>query len=148
MPKYAPHIIGDVYLFLWREGAVLLSRRFQTGYQDGQYSVPEGHLNGAEEARAAIIREAREEIGIELQLADLEVTNVMHVYSVDHERVSFFVGAERWRGEPRNIEPDKCDELRWCDPRALPTNTVALVRRALQNYAERRFYDSVGWAAD
>lgn len=94
MTRYQPHIIGEVYLFLRHEGRVLLSRRFQTGYEDGKYSVPAGHMEGNEEVRAALIREAREEIGIELALDDLAVVGVMHSRS-DSERVSFFVLAER-----------------------------------------------------
>lgn len=144
MPRYQPHIIGEVYLFLRYEGRVLLSRRFQTGYEDGKYSVPAGHMEGHEEVRAALIREAREEIGIELTLEDLAVVGVVHSRS-DSERVSFFVLAERWRGEVRNMEPDKCDDLAWFDPNALPPNMVPLVRRALENLAAGRFYDSVGW---
>ena len=144
MSRYQPHIIGEVYLFLRDEGRILLSRRFQTGYEDGKYSVPAGHMEGDEEVRAALMREAREEIGIELTLEDLAVVGVVHSRS-DSERVSFFVLAERWRGEVRNMEPDKCDDLAWFEPNALPPNTVPLVRRALENLAAGRFYDSVGW---
>jgi 8-oxo-dGTP diphosphatase len=144
MPRYQPHIIGEVYLFLRHEGRVLLSRRFQTGYEDGNYSVPAGHMEGNEEVRAALIREAREEIGIELTLDDLAVIGVVHSCS-DSERVSFFVLAERWRGEVRNMEPHKCDDLAWFEPSALPPNIVPLVRRALENLSAGRFYDSMGW---
>jgi ADP-ribose pyrophosphatase YjhB (NUDIX family) len=144
MPRYRPHIIGEVYLFLRHESRVLLSRRFQTGYEDGNYSVPAGHMEGNEEVRAALIREAREEIGIELTLDDLTVVGVVHSRS-DSERVSFFVLVEQWRGEVRNMEPHKCDDLAWFAPNALPPNIVPLVRRALENFLAGRFYDSMGW---
>ena len=114
------------------------------GYEDGNYSVPARHMEGNEEVRAAPIREAREEIGIELKLDDLAVVGVVHSRS-DSERVSFFVLVEHWRGEVRNMEPHKCDDLAWFEPNALPPNIVPLVRRALENLLAGRFYDSMGW---
>ena len=47
-------LVAAVHLFLIRDGKVLLLRRFNTGYEDGQYSVIAGHLDGDEEATAAL----------------------------------------------------------------------------------------------
>ncbi|HLN63583.1 MAG TPA: NUDIX domain-containing protein [Symbiobacteriaceae bacterium] len=137
-------IIPAVHLFLVRGDEVLLLRRFNTGYEDGNYSVPAGHLDGGEEVKSAAIREAAEEIGVTIDPADLAVAGVMHRLS-DSERVDFFVATARWSGMVANMEPDKCDELRWCHLDALPANTVPYVRRALQNYREQRWFDSFGW---
>ena len=35
-----------VYLVLIEDGKILLSRRFNTGFEDGNYSLPSGHLDG------------------------------------------------------------------------------------------------------
>jgi 8-oxo-dGTP diphosphatase len=133
-----------VHLFLVRGGEVLLLRRFRTGYEDGNYSVPAGHLDGGEEVVTAAIREAREEIGITLAPEDVSVIGVMHRRSKG-ERIDFFVTATRWSGEITNCEPNKCDELRWCRLDALPANTIPYIRRALDNYATSRWFDSFGW---
>ena len=119
-------------------------RRYNTGYQDGNYSVVAGHLNGGERVTAAAIREAREEVGIQIQAEDLEVVGVMHRLS-DDERIDFFLAASSWSGKVSNEEPQKCDRLIWSDLDELPVNVVPYVRRALDNYRSGRWFDSFGW---
>ena len=137
-------LVSAVHLFLLRDGQMLLLRRFQTGYEDGNYSVVAGHLEGNETVVAAAVREVREEVGIELAPNDVRVVGVMHRRSTD-VRVDWFVACERWSGEVRNAEPTKCDDLRWADPEALPPNTIPYVRRAIDNFRAGRWFDSFGW---
>jgi 8-oxo-dGTP diphosphatase len=136
--------ISAVHLFLVRENRILLLRRFNTGYEDGNYSVPAGHLDGREHVIEAASREAREEIGVEISPHDIEVVGVTHRMSSD-ERIDFFVTCTRWTGEPDNLEPGKCDKLRWADLDALPDNVIPYVRRAIENYQAGRWFDAIGW---
>ncbi len=122
---------------------MLLLRRFNTGYEDGRYSVPAGHLDGNETVVAAI-REAREEVGVTIAPADLAVVGVMH-RKTDAERIDFFAAATRWVGDPHNCEPHKCDHLLWADLDRLPRNVIPYVRRALENHRAGRWFDSFGW---
>lgn len=70
-------LIVAVHLFLVHERKIPLSRRYNTGYADGQYSVIAGHLDGHEEVKIAMAREAHEEAGIEIAPGDLEVVGVV-----------------------------------------------------------------------
>ena len=134
-----------VHLFLIRDGKVLLLRRFNTGYEDGKYSVIAGHLEGDEEIKTAAIREAQEEVGIEISPLDLRVVGVMHRKSND-ERIDFFLVATSWSGEITNREPDRCDQLAWFDLDELPQNVIPYVGRALDNYRRGNWFDSFGWS--
>ena len=133
-----------VHLLFIRKGRVLLSRRFQTGYRDGDYSVPAGHLDGGETVTRAAIREAREEVGLVLSPANLAFACVIH-RSEDDERVDFFLRMNHWQGQPINTEPHKCDDLRWFKLAQLPENMVPYVRRGIHNALSGVPFDEYGW---
>jgi len=129
-----------VHLFFLRENQILISRRFNTGFRDGEYSVPAGHLDGGETVMEAGVREAKEEVGVELNVNDMVFSSVMHRIE-DDERVDFFVHVHKWQGEPFNAEPDKCDDLRWVEINNLPANTVPYVKQALMNHLNNIPFD-------
>lgn len=135
-----------VHLFLVRGDEVLLLRRFNTGYEDGNYSVIAGHLDGDEPVLAAMYREAREEAGIDLDPASTNVVGAMHRQSGDSERIDFFVACSRWTGEVRNLEPEKCDDLRWVPVDALPANTIPYVAAAIAAWQRDEWFTSFGWS--
>ena len=139
---------ASVHLFLLRAGPrgqqVLLLQRAYTGYEDGNYSVIAGHLDGGETVIAAIAREAHEEAGITVVPGDLAVVGVMHCWEGD-EYVHFFLTAATWQGTIVNAEPNKCDELSWHDLDNLPANVIPYVRQALANYRRGVWFDSFGW---
>jgi ADP-ribose pyrophosphatase YjhB (NUDIX family) len=137
-------LTSAVHLFFIRDGKVLLLRRFNTGYEDGNYGVVAGHLDGGEQVTAAAIREAREEVGVRVSPEAIEVVGVMHRKS-DDERVDFFLAVRAWLGQVVNREPHRCDQLVWFDLDDLPRNVIPYLRRALENYREGRWFDSVGW---
>lgn len=137
-------LIGAVHLFLRRGEEVLLLRRFHTGYEDGNYSVPAGHLDGGETVTQAARREAREECGVDIAAEDLRVVGVMHRQS-DDERVDFFVETRRWTGRIVNAEPNKCDDLSWHRLDTLPSNMIPYVRQALNQAAQGVWYAEYGW---
>jgi len=141
-----PSFKSAVHLFLIRDGKILLLRRYNTGYEDGNYSVVAGHLNGGEKIITAAIREAKEEVGIDIQEKDVEIVQMMHRISND-ERIDFFVSVSAWQGEITNHEPDKCDDLSWFPLDRLPENTIPYVRQAIQNYREGIPFTSFGWEA-
>jgi 8-oxo-dGTP diphosphatase len=137
-------LLTAVHLFLLHDKHILLLRRYNTGYADGQYSSVAGHLDGNEQVKEAMIREAREEAGIELAEQDIQVVGVMHRKAAQ-ERIDFFLTATSWSGEIVNNEPDKCDQLAWFPLDNLPENTIPYIKRAIENYQQGKWFDSFGW---
>lgn len=133
-----------VHLFITQDNQILLLRRYNTGYEDGNYSVVAGHLNGGEKIIAAAIREAKEEVGINIREKDIEIVQMMHRIA-ENERIDFFVTVSSWQGKITNNEPDRCDDLSWFPLDQLPENTIPYVRQAIKNYQANIPFSSFGW---
>ena len=137
--------IPAAYLFLMKEGKILVARRTNTGYQDGNYQVPAGHVEEGEVPAQAMAREAKEEIGIDIDPSDAEFVHVSYRPKHDEtgDRVDFFFKVEKWSGEVTNMEPNKCDDLKWISPNELPSNMTLHVRKAIQSMLEKRFFEEI-----
>jgi len=134
-----------VHLFLLKGKNILLLKRFNTGYEDGNYSVIAGHLDGNEDVYAAIIREANEEAGIKIELKDLKIIQVMHRKKLDEERIDYFFICKKWSGDIKNIESDKCSELKWYSVKNIPENTIEYIKYAIKNYLNKNNFTLFGW---
>lgn len=129
-------LIPAVYLVLRKGSEVLLLRRANTGYQDGNYGLVSGHSEGGETAKSAMIREAKEEAGITIGSKHLSFVHVAHRLrqtEPSQERIDIFFETTQWDGEIINVEPEKCDDLSWFPIDDLPTNTIPFVRRVLSD---------------
>jgi len=133
-----------VYLLPIRDGKILLSRRFNTGWMDGKYSLIAGHLDGNETVFEAMIREALEEAKIIVDKDDLVPATVIHRKS-EVEYVDFFFVVEKWKGEPIINEPNKCDALEWFPLDNLPDNLLPYIREAIKNYENKIAFFESGW---
>jgi len=141
--RFKPY--AAAYLIMEKDGQVLLLRRFNTGYQDGNYSLVAGHLDGGETAKQCIVREAMEEAGIAINLTDLAVVHVMHRLSPSREYFDIYLRTEKWNGDITNMEPHKCDDLKWRRLDSLPDNMLPEVRFALEKVCRNISYSEFGW---
>lgn len=138
-------LIGDVHLLLIdQQGRALFGRRVNTGYQDGAYHLPSGHLEAGESMVAALVREAKEEIGLTISAEAVRFAHVMH-NSSSGGRVAFFFLVQDWDNDPANMEPDKCDDLAWFSLDALPDRMIPYCREAMQHIAAERQFSVYGW---
>ena len=119
-----------VHVLFERDSRVLLMRRAGTGFFDGLYSLPGGHVEEGESVGMTAHREMAEELGVTLAPDAVALLGVVHRRS-DTNRIDFFLRAAAWSGEPSIAEPERCDDLRWCAPDALPDAVVPYIREAL-----------------
>lgn len=135
-----------VYLMLIKDGNILLVRRFNTGWQDGKYSLISGHIDGGETVKQTMVREAKEEAGINLDPRNLHVVRTMHRKSNDNlEYIDFFLTADKWQGKPQIIEHDKCDDMKWFPLKNLPKILLPHIRQAIKNYFNKVSFSELGF---
>ncbi len=152
MSKPRFNFYSAVYLIVRKENKVLLARRFNTGWMDGKYTLPAGHIDGNETAQMAMSREAKEEINLTILPKDLFVVHTMHRKSVlesdsDNGREYFdlFLEANKFTGKPEIKEPNKCDNLDWFPIDSLPENTLDYVKIALKLISEGQHHSNFGF---
>ncbi len=139
-----------VYLILIKDGRVLLLHRFNTGWSDGKYAMIGGHVDGDESVTDAMIREAKEEAGIELDKERMRVAHTMHRKSAHSglEYIDFFLIADAWKGEPKNMEPHKSDGLEWFPLDDLPADILPHVKLGIENSLKGIGFSEFGWNGD
>lgn len=137
-------LVVDVHLFLVKEGRILLLLRKNTGYADGKYHVPAGHLEAGETVIDALIREAEEEVGVRMKPEDVRLAHVMHNKD-GGGRMGWFFEVRRWEREVENREPEKHGEIGWFEFGDLPEEMVDYAREAIKCYRKGEVFSEFGW---
>jgi 8-oxo-dGTP pyrophosphatase MutT (NUDIX family) len=129
-----------------REGKIALLLRSNTGFSDGLFGLPSGHVDGGETLIEAVSRELTEELGIKPLKNALNLQHVLHRLKPNGtERLDFFFRCTAWEGKARNREPHKHGGLVWKLPHQLPENMVAYHRQGLLESSVGRPLSFWGW---
>ena len=107
---------------------------------DGKYDMAcSGHLELGESISMAVIREAKEEIGIDIEEKDVQLVSVVHPYQ--EEYINLFFSAKTYKGTPQIMEKEKCDDLRWFKIDDLPDNTIEKIKQVIKCIESGIIYD-------
>ncbi|MEU1959410.1 NUDIX domain-containing protein [Nocardia sp. NPDC019375] len=145
MPMADRHLV-DVHILLVRDDKLLLTQRRGDMFA-GQWHLPSGKLDAGEPITTAAAREAREEIGVLIDPADLGFVHAVHAAGSGPEpRLGLFLQARRWIGEPVNREPDKCAAVRWFPIDDLPDNLIEYPAVGIRAFLDGRApFSEHGW---
>jgi len=120
---------------------ILLHRRQNTGYQDGKWDIAgSGHVDNNETAQAALIRECKEELGIDVKPDDITFVHLSHRLSKDRTYYDIYFAVSVFSGTPSIMEPNKCSELKWFSVDKLPHEIIECRKQDIQNYLEKIQY--------
>lgn len=127
----------SVYVLIINNGRLLMLKRHNTGCDDGNYTVPSGHVELNEHIALAAIREVKEEVNIDIELNSLK--NICTMQRIDlkcsgYTYIDFFYLCRSYYRTPENNEIDKCSDVRWFKLNDLPLNIVGHVDTVIQYY--------------
>lgn len=141
--RYLSKIGVDIFLEREKEKTgekeILMLKRQGTGYCDGDYDLPGGHLEKNEDIFDGMIRETKEEIGIILAREEMEILHIYHRYKSG--MLKFVFKVNKYEGEPINEEPDKCEKIEWININNLPENIVPSIKIELENIKAKIYYE-------
>ncbi len=113
---------------------ILLLKRKSTGFSDEKYGLIGGHVEKNEDVKTAVIRETKEETNIDIAMEDIEFISVMNrKVDEDTEYIDFIFKAKKWRGNVKNMEPNKCSEIIWCKANQLPIDIIDFEKYIINN---------------
>jgi 8-oxo-dGTP diphosphatase len=129
--------VGVGAIIVNEDGEVFMARRGKKATNErGMWEFPGGKVEFGEKLKDAVRREIKEEFDIEIEVIDL-LDVVDHILPDEGQHwVSPSYVCRLVAGEPRIVEPDKCDEICWYRIDALPENITKATEVNAGDYRE------------
>ncbi len=127
------HTLAPYALVLLRkeDKISLLQRSLQAKFAPDCFSIIGGSVEQNETFRQAVLREAREEVGVTIAEQDLYFVHVFYRKGTVSELVACVFECRVWQGEPYNREPEKHNVLQWFAIDQLPEKMIPAHRGVL-----------------
>ena len=116
-----------IHLLITDGEKILIQKRKGTKLWPGYYALPAGHIDEGENQYDALVREAKEELGITLETDKIINSYVVlrrNYFEIDGKKlepyIDYYFEFNEYEGTPKIMEKDKCDELIWADISNLP----------------------------
>ena len=137
---------ATVSFLIEKDGKILLFYRTDGYFKDGWWVLPAGHIEADETATQAVIREAKEELNIDVEAKDISFGHVVHNLVGENKRIDFYFRINNFQGKIKNMESDKCTEMAFFAWNSLPPSekiaptSLQAIQCILHNipYSERK----------
>ena len=133
--------VGVGILIQNEKGEILMGLR-KVSHGSGEWCSPGGHVEFGERLFEAAQREVKEETGLDVNVFELvSVADEMRYIESDGKHyVNIGVRARYEGGEPRAMEPEKCEVWKWFAPEHIPVNLFEATAIILRNVKEGKIY--------
>lgn len=125
---------------------ILLQKRQNTGYMDNMWDLcASGHVENGESVADAVVREAKEEIGIKISKENLEFAGFYYNHLEEKTYCYVYFRAIKYENTPKINEAEKCSELKWFDIENLPRDMIPDRKISVLNYLKNKYFGEFGW---
>lgn len=123
--SYDPYKVIPAVLVAVSDGRqILLTRRRNTSYMDGWYSLPGGHMEENETLQDCAVREIKEETDLLIKAPELELYCVYQNQNTpDRQYLGFIFRTAKWYGIA-GVKEEKSDDVRFFDIKHLPDKII------------------------
>ncbi len=129
-----------VGVMILKDGKVLLGKR-KGAHGAGDFAFPGGHLEHMETFEECALREVKEECGIEITNLRFQLVGNIKKFAPKHY-VQITLIADWKSGEPKVLEPDRCEKWEWYDIDTVPENIMATNKISFESIKTGRIYFS------
>ncbi len=126
-----------------KDNKILLGLRIGNRGGSGNWGLVGGKAICGESIEETMQRELKEEANLDVKLEDMKVVNLFTTQS--SESILFYqigVLILNYSGELKNMEPQKCGELKFFDLDALPENLFLGTKGNIELFKKKEFYNS------
>lgn len=120
------------------KGKILLCKRSKNAKNErGCWEAPGGTVEFGETLEHAILREMKEELGVDLKLLK-QLPAANHIIADEHQHwiPSAFICCIKNGKKPKIMEPHKCDEIGWFALNKLPKPLSIITKIDIDRYRE------------
>jgi len=111
---------------------LLLKRASKLKDEPGEWARPGGRVEFCEKAEDAVIRETKEELGIDIEV--LHFMDMTQVINKDRHWIALGYLARHVNGTVKNLEPQKHQDVRWFPIDKVPKNLTVYTKKAIDVY--------------
>lgn len=137
--------LSAIYMIIKNEkGEILFQRRCGSKLWPDFLGLPAGHVDKGEDVYQALVREAREELNIDINSKDIEDTFVVNRVNKNlkpYYDVYFVI--KNYKGIIKINEPNKCQELKWVLLDNMPEDVIEFEKIVLDNYEKGIKFSSI-----
>ena len=137
--------LSAIYMIIKNEkGEILFQRRCGSKLWPDFLGLPAGHVDKGEDVYQALVREAREELNIDINVKDIEDTFVVNRINKNLKPYyDIYFVIKSYKGMIKINEPNKCQGLKWLDLEDLPGDVIGFEKEALTNYKKGIKFSSI-----
>jgi 8-oxo-dGTP diphosphatase len=118
-----PGVMVGVSVFLVNDNKQILVGKRKNANGEGCWGLPGGGMDAGETPRQSAAREAKEETGVIIDPDGIQFatfTNDIFLEESGEHWITLYFISRAYKGEPKIMEPHKCEEWRWVDLDDIP----------------------------